>query len=419
MSSVLDKVKFFSNSNQSNQQNPQNHPVPKKLSNQLIPQNKPKEPIEKIRQGQPKITNGNTCNINNQNKGKLDNGNTQQNLNINLFPKDLNDYINKAKKISHPIKGSKLLGKEENLKIYKYEQPKTKAAKIVTLIFVGESGCGKSTLINGLLNYFLGVLKDYNLRYKIVVGENEKDQTKSQTQEINTYFISSPLYPDITFQLIDTPGFADTDNKKDGDKSKDDLIYKKFVEFFKKKFFAQKEKLNAACFIIKASANRFNEYQKQILNEVTSLFASDIKDNFLILFTFSDTCKPKAIQFLTEVETFKERAEKENNETDKVKKKKLQWYWCVTTNKYFEDLSESYESYKMAYDENIMEFIKFINKVISLEALDAALTKKNLELNEELKETKKIIKTQILVDLLKQYNAINNTQNQLNIAMEE
>ena len=73
----------------------------------------------------------------------------------------------------------------------------------------------------------------------------------------------------------------------------------------------------------------------------------------------------------------------------------------------------------MAYDENIMEFIKFINKVISLEALDAALTKKNLELNEELKETKKIIKTQILVDLLKQYNAINNTQNQLNIAMEE
>lgn len=408
--SLLDRVKMFENQNQSKQQNKPKQPM------QI---NRPKQPIQQKPPNQPKNNNGNVVNTINQGKGKVENGNGQNNANLNKYPKDLDDYIKKAKQISHPIIGSKLLGKEENLKIYKYEQPKKKAGNIVSLIFVGETGCGKSTLINGLLNYFLGILKTYDFRYKIVVGENEGDQTKSQTQEINTYLVSSPLYPGITFQFIDTPGFADTDNQAKGDKRKDDLIYTKFVNFFKKKFFDEKELLNAACFIIKASANRFNQYQKQILSEVTSLFASDIKDNFLVMFTFSDTCKPKAIQFLTEVDAFKERSEKEKNESNKEKKKKLKWYWCVTTNKYFEDLSEAYESYKMAYDENIKELILFVNKVISLEALDAALTKKNLELNEELKETKKIIKNEILINLLKKYNALNDNQKELKKAIDE
>lgn len=401
---------MFENQNQSKQQNKPKQPI--KL-------NQPKQPIQQKPPNQLKNNNGNIVNTINQGIGKVENGNRQNNANLNKYPKDLDDYIKKAKQISHPIIGSKLLGKEENLKIYKYEQPKKKAGKIVSLIFVGETGCGKSTLINGLLNYFLGILKTYDFRYKIVVGENEADQTKSQTQEISTYLVSSPLYPGIIFQFIDTPGFADTDNKTNGDKRKDDLIYTKFVNFFKKKFFDEKELLNAACFIIKASANRFNQYQKQILSEVTSLFASDIKDNFLIMFTFSDTCKPKAIQFLTEVDAFKERSEKEKNESNKEKRKKLKWYWCVTTNKYFEDLSDAYESYKMAYDENIKELILFVNKVISLEALDAALTKKNLELNEELKETKKIIKNEILINLLQKYNALNNNQKELEKAIEE
>ena len=401
---------MFENQNQSKQQNKPKQPI--KL-------NQPKQPIQQKPPNQLKNNNGNIVNTINQGIGKVENGNRQNNANLNKYPKDLDDYIKKAKQISHPIIGSKLLGKEENLKIYKYEQPKKKAGKIVSLIFVGETGCGKSTLINGLLNYFLGILKTYDFRYKIVVGENEADQTKSQTQEISTYLVSSPLYPGITFQFIDTPGFADTDNQTNGDKRKDDLIYTKFVNFFKKKFFDEKELLNAACFIIKASANRFNQYQKQILSEVTSLFASDIKDNFLIMFTFSDTCKPKAIQFLTEVDAFKERSEKEKNESNKEKRKKLKWYWCVTTNKYFEDLSDAYESYKMAYDENIKELILFVNKVISLEALDAALTKKNLELNEELKETKKIIKNEILINLLQKYNALNDNQNELKKAIDE
>ena len=417
--SFKDKLNIFNKPNESTQQNKPNQPKPQKLQNKLITQNGQKQPIQQNQPIQPKNINVNAPTTNNQVKDFQENGHTQQNINLNKFPKDINDYIRKANQIKHPVKGSKLLGKEENLKIYKYEQPKTKEGKIVTLIFVGETGSGKSTLINGLLNYFLGILKTYDFRYKIVVGENEADQTKSQTQEINTYLISSPLYPGITFQFIDTPGFADTENKKDGDKTKDEKIYTLFVEFFKKKFFAQKELLNAACFIIKASANRFNQYQRQILSEVTSLFASDIKDNFLIMYTFSDTCKPKSIQFLNEVDTFKERAEKEKKEKDKTKKNKLKWYWCVTTNKYFEDLSEAPNSYQLSYDENIMEFILFVNKVISLEALDAALTKKNLELNEELKVTKNIIKTQILNNLLKKYNAINETQNQLKSAIEE
>ena len=127
--SFKDKLNFFNNQNNSTQQNKPNQPKPQKLPNKLTPQNGSKQPIQQNQSNQPKNQNVNTPTTKKQGKDIHENGNTQQNIDLNKFPKDLNDYIRKANQIKHPVKGSKLLGKEEDLKIYKYEQPKKKGRK--------------------------------------------------------------------------------------------------------------------------------------------------------------------------------------------------------------------------------------------------------------------------------------------------
>ena len=238
--------------------------------------------------------------------------NNKKKINFEDFPKNPEDYIAKAKKIKHPIEGSQKIGNIENTSLVAYKYPgkiNKKNEIIKTILFIGQSGTGKSTLINALLNFLLGVLTEDTFRYKIVFGDQKKakDQTESQTVDIETYDIKSPLYPGIIFRLIDTPGFGDTGNvnqnqNPSGEKDEKDkeIFLEKFGTFFEKDFEKKCGKnLNAACFIVKASENRYNEFQQKIFERVTKIFATDVKENFLAIFTHNDSDIPNSIELMT------------------------------------------------------------------------------------------------------------------------
>lgn len=211
---------------------------------------------------------------------------------------NFDDYMNVSERISHPINGTikfdEINSSNNIFTIQKYiKNVRPEGKEIITILFVGQTGSGKSTLINGYLNFLLGVLPNNSHRYKIVLGDSqkEKDQTKSQTHDITIYDVESPLYPSKIFRLIDTPGFGDTGNKtidiNNLDKNEVDKSYfGKFENLFKEKL--RNGNLHAVCFVVKSSENRFNIYQKLIFETITNLFGKDAVKNFLSLFTFSD-----------------------------------------------------------------------------------------------------------------------------------
>ena len=67
--------------------------------------------------------------------------------------------------------------------------------------------------------------------------------------------------------------------------------------------------LNSITFVIKASENRENEFQKKIINNITNLFAGDIDKNCLAIMTHTDNfdLMPDAVQLLEKMDIFKKK----------------------------------------------------------------------------------------------------------------
>ena len=337
------------------------------------------------------------------------------------FPKDENDYLQKIKNIKHPLEGCKSIDQiKENgqsIKIYRYSQKQKKSDNkeySVTILFVGQSGAGKSTVINAYVNFLLGVYYDQPCRYKIVVENNKKskDVTKSQTDDVTIYYIRSPLYPGIVFKLIDTPGFADTENKKTESKLEESSVDKKhlskFEEFFNTKFSEEENGvINGICFVVKSSENRVTNFQKLIISSLLNLFGKNAGSNFLALMTHADTNKPKAVDVMTK-EIVEFRKKEENKE---------KWYWCVSSIKYFEILQTKADS--GAFEDNITAFISFTKTIIDFPAVDMTLTKKNLFLKKTLNVLKKTIKEEYLTILLRKYDLLNTSAKNLGEQMKK
>jgi septin family protein len=111
-----------------------------------------------------------------------------------------------------PINGSIEVSNINGLKIYKYPEVKftdEDDLRAISLMVVGQTGSGKTTLLNSFVNYLLGIQLEDDFRYKIIFEENDVEQSKSVTQNVNIYNIAAHgRFPPI--KIIDTPAYGDT-----------------------------------------------------------------------------------------------------------------------------------------------------------------------------------------------------------------
>ena len=312
----------------------------------------------------------------------------------------------------HPIYGSKKIEEksDDDNTLYIYDYPLnieySSKEETISMLFVGQSGTGKSTFINAYVNHLLGITSDDNIRYKLILGDarKENDQTQSQTDFITIYNVRSLKYNNKLFKLIDTPGAGDTRNDNDNQNSQieKDKKEKEFLEMYNKLFSQDIGQLNSIVFVVKASENRENEFQKRIVKNITNLFAGDISDNCLAIFTHNDNDKkkPDAIQLMEKIDIFKEKTKKKDN-----------WYFPVSSTSYFETFKKGELSITAAlFNFTEKNFISFTNKLLTLKLYYTKQTQKNLKLKKQQEDIIKILKNNILVNLMTNFKRLKDTQ---------
>lgn len=303
---------------------------------------------------------------------------------------------------SHPVIGSKFIEEIGKLKIYDYPKDVTysKDDKSIALIFVGQTGAGKSTFINAYLNHLLNISENDNIRYKIIRENTSRNQTQSQTTEIITYNIKSLRYKNKLFQLIDTPGAADT-------KQRDE----EFVKIYQKALDSV-EKLNSIVFVYNASDVRYTEIQKKVVKNITNLFANNIYHNCLAVLTHANNeFEHDAVQLLKDIDVFKE-----------MKKSKENWYFPVNSISYFFPFEKGdRKSYMIEGGLYLSEdsFKSFTERVFGLKELMTLETQKNLKIKNQQKDIINTLETNLLNVLFVRMKTLKDVENQLQLKINE
>ena len=166
-------------------------------------------------------------------------------------------------------------------------------AKII--LFAGKTGSGKTTAINALVNIIKGVKNGDLFRYNLIEEKPKaKGQAESQTDGIHLYYLKD--YQNNPLIIIDSQGYGDTRGfKKDLD------INKAFQYAFSHVI----DHINIICLTVQSDSLRNDSLITYIYTSVTSLFANDIADNFIVLVTFAnehDYRQPKIIKSILENE---------------------------------------------------------------------------------------------------------------------
>ena len=322
----------------------------------------------------------------------------------------------------HPIYGSKKIGEEiafdgDKLDIFDYPYKNIEYSskeKSISVLFVGQSGSGKSTFINAYVNHILGITKDDKIRYKLILGDarKEKDQTQSQTDFITIYNVRSLKYDNILFKLIDTPGAGDTRNEDEKEKSElnKNKKEKEFLEMYNKLFSNEIGQLNSIAFVVKSSENRLNSFQKKIVDSITNLFADDIGKNCLAVLTHTDSDRkiPDAVQLMKTMDIFGKKGKNEK------------WYFPVSSQSYFDpfgkdDWSLTYAQFRFT-EKSLIDFTEILK---SLKVYYTKETKRNLELKSRQEKIIKILKENILENLIIHIKKLKDTEDNLQQKIEE
>jgi hypothetical protein len=161
------------------------------------------------------------------------------------------------------------------------------------ILLLGETGSGKSTFINYLANFFLkGELSLINKYEKVRIvipnktiqkvtdniGKNHEnnvdDQTKSQTTESSTYKFD---LDGKKYEIVDTPGFADTRRGQD-EKNIADILMKA----------SELNYITAIVLVINGSHARRTTTLKYVLNKLEGTVPDSLLKNLVLILTNCD-----------------------------------------------------------------------------------------------------------------------------------
>ena len=146
------------------------------------------------------------------------------------------------------------------------------------VLFCGKTGDGKSTAINAFFNIVKGVKLEDKFRFILIKEKDKGGQSVSQTDGVHLYYLKD--YNKKPIIIIDSQGYGDTRG----------IAYDQMInQAFTKVFTDTIDHINAAFFIAKATNNRLDTLTKYIFSSVTSLFAENISENFIILATFANS----------------------------------------------------------------------------------------------------------------------------------
>ena len=178
------------------------------------------------------------------------------------------------------------------------------------LMLVGATGAGKTTLINAMVNYLFGVDWEDDFRFKMIVEEAAKDQSKSVTKCITAYTIpaqeGSPV--PYTLTIIDTPGFEDTERIE-----RVVLIVKQIKELFSKKGQEGIDQLHGIGFVAQSALARLTHTQRYIFDSILAIFGKDVEKNVFMMITSADGQRPPVLDAVRASKISYETALKFNN----------------------------------------------------------------------------------------------------------
>ena len=150
-----------------------------------------------------------------------------------------------------------------------------------------------------MVNIILDVKFEDDYRYQLIYDEKNKgNQTESQTKDISIYYIRKKNQPEKIYQIIDTPGYFDTEKNID----------ERYKEMFHILFEKIIPEINCICVIAKASDNRFTENDKILSQELTGLFSKGIENNvFAVCTHYDDGGKENVKNYLLKMDFFKNK----------------------------------------------------------------------------------------------------------------
>ena len=246
-------------------------------------------------------------------KLKSNNSNTPNNLTekkeLNPTPEETN---NMKERPVLDLSNYEEIRKQEDLVIYRYSNIERKSDHELVyqyfydrfdlndynfayvILFVGKTGDGKSTAINAFFNIIKGIKIEDKYRFILIEEkEKEKGQAESQTDGVHLYYLRD--YNNEPIIIIDSQGYGDTRG----------IAYdEKINEAFRYVFGSVINHINTVAFIAKATNNRIDVLTKYIFSCVTSLFAGDVSENFIILATHANRdCIKEGPKFAETIKT--------------------------------------------------------------------------------------------------------------------
>ena len=279
-------------------------------------------------------------------------------------------------------------------------------AKII--LFAGKTGTGKTTAINAFVNIVKGVKLGDPIRYNLIQEKTkEKGQAESQTDGIHIYYLKD--YQNKPLIILDSQGFGDT---RGHDK---DLQINKAFEFV---FSNIINHIDIVCLTVNSTDARLDATTKYIYSAVTSLFADDISDNFIVLLTWANKFNMKNPEVISGIINGKDTSflNVQNKENKK-------WWYSLDSKTIFENDTEKITKHSFKELTNFYEKTVKNSEPKDIKKSAEILTERNRLLGEAKiieRDCNQIIEQQS--ELSKEENVLKNKEernNSLKIEQEE